>query len=251
MKTKFLCCFFILFNFSLSASTENLSGEEILKKLDENTNFQTISYKAKMRIHSRKRISEKEMLGYAKGQEKAFTELLSPAKEKGTKFLKIGDKLWMYLPSVEKVILISGHMLTKPMMGSDFSYEDMLERSQKLIDLYDCQLAGEEKIDEYEYDCYVLELTAKKRDVTYHKRKIWVLKDKFVAVKEELYAKSGMLMKEVTVEKIEQFKDRYYPTRVTMRNKLRKGTKTEVFFTDMNFDVKIEDIVFSKRNLKR
>lgn len=249
MKTKFLCCLLILFNFSLSAIAENLSGEEILKKIDQNMWYDSLSSRAKMRIHNRKRIDEKEMLSYAKGKEKSFTELLSPAREKGTKFLKLGDKLWMYLPSVEKVIQISGHMLRKPMMGSDFSYEDMLEGSQKLTELYDCQLIGEGKFGEY--DCYVLELTAIKRNVTYHRRKIWVVKDKFIAVKEELYAKSGMLMKELIVKKIEQFKGRYYPTHITMMNKLRKGTKTEVVLTDLNFDMEIEDMIFSKRNLRR
>jgi len=248
MKTKILCCL-ILFNFSLLANAENLSGEAILKKLDGNIWSQSLSYRAKMRIHNRKRVDEKEMLGYTKGKEKSFTEFLNPARDKGTKFLKIGDKLWMYLPSVEKVISISGHMLTKPMMGSDLSYEDMLERSQKLTELYDCQLIGEEKFGEY--DCYVLELTAKKRKVTYHRQKLWVLKDKFIAVKEELYAKSGMLMRELIVEKIEQFKDRYYPTHVTMMNKLRKGTKTEVILTELNFDAKIKETIFSKRNLRR
>ena len=75
-----------------------------------------------------------------------------------------------------------------------------------------------------------------------------MVKDKSIAVKEELYAKSGMLMKELIVEKIEQFKDRYYPTHITMKNKLRKGTKTEVVLTDLNFDAKIKDTIFSKRN---
>ena len=57
-------------------------------------------------------------------------------------------------PEAEDIVKISGHMLNQGMMGSDFSYQDMME-SDKLTDLYDFELIGEEDIDGRL--CYVLE----------------------------------------------------------------------------------------------
>ena len=64
------------------------------------------------------------------GSEKAFTENLSPAREAGTKMLKLKDKLWTYSPQTDRIIQISGHMLRQSINGSDMSYKDMMKLDQ-------------------------------------------------------------------------------------------------------------------------
>ena len=126
------------------------------------------------------------------GEKKAFTEYLSPPRERGTKMLKLEAKLWVYSPSTDRTILISGHMLRQSVMGSDLSYEDMME-DPELANLYHAEVTGEEIIDGHE--CWVLGLTAKTRDIAYHTRRLWVDKQKYIPLQQELYAKSGKLLK--------------------------------------------------------
>ena len=42
----------------------------------------------------------------------------------------LDDQLWTYSPQTDHTIRISGHMLRQSVMGSDMSYEDMMEDSE-------------------------------------------------------------------------------------------------------------------------
>lgn len=237
-----------------------ITGPEIIEKVDANMTFDSARMEAKMIIHIRKQIRTKTMLSYSEGRNKSFSEFLSPPRDKGVKYLKIGDNMWMYLPSVEKIIKIAGHMLRQSMMGSDFSYEDALE-SDKLLEKYKIKLVtqettyikfrrGTEEVTKGR-PCYVLELTAKVKDVTYYKRKIWVDREIFVPVKEELFAKSGKKLKVMVMGNVKKYGKRYYPTYISMQNLLRKGSLTEMIVTQAEFDVEIPKDTFTQRNLKK
>lgn len=223
-------------------------GKEVIEKVDNNTVVTSSSYNARMTISLGGTIREKRFTGYAEGKERAYMEFTYPARDKGTRFLKIEDEMWMYLPSVERATKIAGHMLRQSMMGSDFSYDDIAE-NEKLIELYDVELTGTDTIDEKE--CYVLELTAKVPDVTYYSRKLWVDKDKYVAVKAELFAKSGKLMKEITVSEFKSIGRYRFPASIKMVNKLRMDTYTELILEDVELDIRIPDRIFSKAYLER
>ena len=96
-------------------------------------------------------------------------------------------------------------MLRQSVMGSDLSYEDLME-DRKLEDLYSAQISGEE-----EYDgrpCWVLDLTAKEEDVAYYSRKVWVDKERFVALKEDRFAKSGKLLKRTEIKDVQRQEER-------------------------------------------
>ncbi|MFC1476990.1 outer membrane lipoprotein-sorting protein [candidate division KSB1 bacterium] len=234
-------------NTTLPAQT-GITAERILDKLDENMYSTTIIYTAKMVITRGSRIDEKIMKVWGEGKDKGYIEFLEPARDKGTKYLKLEDNLWMYLPNVEKVIKISGHLLRQSMMGSDFSYEDSMERS-KMREDYSAVLLGEEAIKGR--PCFILELTAAKREVTYYRRKIWVDKEQYIALQSELYAKTGKLLKVMTTQKIEQFKGRNYATHITMTDKLKRNSRTEIILGEMQFDVEIPPSTFTRRNLEK
>ncbi|MFC1731605.1 outer membrane lipoprotein-sorting protein [candidate division KSB1 bacterium] len=229
-------------------SQQEITAEEILDRIDRNMFPTTVHYRGRLVIHHQDRIDEKVMLVWGEGRDRGYSEFLSPSRDKGTKYLKLGDELWMYLPNIEKVIKISGHLLRQSMMGSDFSYEDSLERN-KLREDYTPGIAGEESI--IGRQCYVLELTAKRKDVTYFRQKIWVDKEQYVVLQSERYAKTGKLLKIMTTQKIEQFGERFYPTQLTMEDKLRKNSKTEMLLEEIQFDITIPASTFTRRNLER
>jgi negative regulator of sigma E activity len=149
---------------------------------------------------------------------------------------------------VGKPTRIAGHMLRQSMMGSDFSYDDFTE-NERLTDLYKISLTGSDTFSEQ--NCYVLELTAKVEEVAYYKRKMWIIKDTYMPVKTELYAKSGKLMKEFNVLETRQIGKRDFPVRLRMVNKLRKDTYTELVFDEIKLDTAIPDKYFSTGYLER
>lgn len=240
--------FGLLWQPNAHAKKPTLTADQVIQNMDRNMVFGTRKTKSVMKIHKRGRTRVKKMLSYSKGQDTSYSVFLYPSRDKGVKYLKIGKNLWMYLPSAEKVVKISGHMLRQSMMGSDFSYEDMLE-SQAMRKNYNAKIIKTEKCGKFQ--CYVVELKQKKPGMTYPKRRFWVTTKNFVPIRSEMYAASGRLLKVMTFSAIKKLDGRYYPTKMRMENKLKRGTWTEFVMSDIAFKVKLPGQVFSLRNLQR
>jgi len=234
---------------SISFAQKKPEPQELLDKIDQNMVFESAYSEIDMVITIKNRKITKSLQSYAQRNEKAYIEFLSPPRDRGTKILKIEGIVRVYYPSAERVMRLSGHMLRQSMMGSDFSFEDMTERSKKLREEYTAEIKGEETINQH--PCFLLVLTSKTEKQTYYTRKSWVDKERFLVLKEELYAKSGKLLKVLTASEIKTFKNRYYPTIITMEDKLRKNSKTEMIIKKIQFDIPISDEIFSERQLMR
>ncbi len=225
----------------------SLTGEEILKKVDDNYVYDTIKYTGTMEIDLGKRILKKDMWAVASGKNSAFVEFTNP-EDRGTRYLKINKDLWMYFPSEQQTVKISGHLLKEGMMGSDVSYEDALE-SDSLADKYSITVLANETVEGR--ICYVLDLNAKIKEVPYDRQKLWVDGERFITVKKEMYAKSGKLLKESKTLEVKQFGARWFATEVFMEDKLKKGGGTRFKMTDIEFGVKLPADQFSIRRLNR
>lgn len=223
-----------------------LTAEEIIRRRDDNEYYDSARAEAEMVIINRNRRIVKTMTSYAQG-DNALVVFTNP-RDRGTKFLKRGDELWMFFPDAEDLVKISGHMLNQGIMGSDFSYQDVME-ADKLIDLYKFELLGEEEFDGR--PCYVLEGTAiEGKEVSYYRRKSWIDQERFVGLKEELYARSGRLLKVMTVTKVAKIEDRWYPLEMVMEDKLRKDTRTEFVIKEIEFNPRIPEGTFTLENLR-
>ena len=229
------------------ANAAGLSGDEILKKMDANTAYRTIQYDGTLAIYSGDTVRSKDMKATAMGTTRALAEFTNP-EDKGTKFLKIDKNLWIYFPSEQDTVKISGHMLKEGMMGSDVSYQDALE-SDDLFKKYAVTVSGEDSVDGR--PCYVLTLSATARDVQYETRKMWVDKERFVALRQEMYAKSGKLLKVSRVLDVQQIGGRWFPVKEEVADQLKQGSRTQFIMKNIRFDVPVDESTFSLRNLQR
>lgn len=236
----------ILFSSLIITTAAEMTAEEIINKRDDNEYFDTAQMEAEMIIVSGGRKITKTMFILSDGRN-ALIEFTNPV-DRGTKFLKREDDLWMFFPDAEEIIKISGHMLNQGMMGSDFSYQDVME-SDKLTDLYDFEIIKEEEFDGR--PCYVLEGIAREGvKVSYYRRVSWIDRERFIGLKEELYTQSGRLLKETKANIIEEIEGRWIPTNSVMENKLRKDTYTEFTITQIKFNLEIPEETFSLQNLR-
>lgn len=224
------------------------SASVIIQKVDDNMSADTRITESQMIIYGRRNSRTITSVGYSRGKYDNFTEYLSPEREKGTKMLKLKDYLWIYSPSSDRTIQLSGHMLRQSVMGSDLSYEDMME-DRKLLDIYNAEIEGEEEIDGVK--AWRLSLTAKVDDATYHSRKLWVEQEHYVPLKEDLFAKSGQLLKRTTMSDVRQVDGRWYPHKMNYKDMLKDGKGTDFVVTKMEINPDIPDDVFNKSNLKK
>ena len=223
--------------------------EEIIQAMDENLNAKSRILTSKMVVHGRRASRTIESRNWVVGTDLAFTEYLSPPREAGTKMLKVGDKLWTYSPQTDRVIQISGHMLRQSVMGSDMSYNDMME-DQPLMDRYATTLEGSVIIDGRDH--WIIFMDAKVKGLSYPKRRAWIDKKYLLPTKEELYAKSGKLLKTSTMDGIKKVQGRWFPSRYIFKDELKRTSKgTEWIINEIQFDSEIPDSRFSKARLRK
>ena len=223
--------------------------QEIITAMDDNLNAKSRVMTSKMIVHGRRSSRTIESKNWVIGINQAFTEYLSPPREAGTKMLKLEDKLWTYSPQTDRVIQISGHMLRQSVMGSDMSYNDMME-DRPLLELYEAILEGSVIIDGRDH--WIMLLKAKVKGLSYPQRRSWIDKEYLLPMKEELYAKSGKLLKTATMDGIKKIQGRWFPSRYLFKDELKRNSKgTEWHIDDIQFDVNIPDKRFSKSNLRK
>ncbi|KAA6306010.1 hypothetical protein EZS27_042335, partial [termite gut metagenome] len=81
---------------------------KILEAVDENISANSRIIESTMIIHGKRNDRTMTSKSYSIGNKKSFTEYLSPVRDKGTKMLKLDKELWMYSPSTDRTIMISG-----------------------------------------------------------------------------------------------------------------------------------------------
>jgi outer membrane lipoprotein-sorting protein len=223
------------------------SAAELLKKVDNNEIYTTIEYEGEIVIEYQGRRYVKTMKAWGRGNTHSFVEFTN-TEDKGTKYLKRDGRLYVYSPDTESVMLISGHMLKESMMGSDMSYEDTLN-NETLTSRYDPVIAGSQTVNGR--DSWVLELKAKTKTESYPSRKLWIDKENGDLLRYELFALSGVKLKDYNLLRVEVISGRRFPVEGEMRDLMRKNSKTTFVMRNVVLDKTIPDSVFSQRNLEK
>ena len=126
-----------------------------------------------------------------KGTDKTYVEFMSP-REKGEHLLMLGDDMWVYLPDTSRPVRIT----PLERLSGDASNGDVA-RTNYAAD-YSAAYRRTEKVGEVE--CYVLELTAKRKGATYQRILYWVRAEDARPVKAEFYLTSGKHIKSATFD---------------------------------------------------
>jgi outer membrane lipoprotein-sorting protein len=219
----------------------------LLRKIDDNMTSVNKVIVVAMTVHTRRASRTIKMKVWVEGTEKSFSEVLAPARDLGTKMLKLGDELWTYTPATDRIIKIAGHMLRQSLMGSDLSYGDMME-DPKLSNLYTSKVVGEETI--LDRPSWVLELAARSENVAYQSRKLWVDQERYTIVREDRYAKSGELLKTTEALEFTRVDNRWVTSKAIFRDVLKGGDGTEFVIESIRFNAEIPAYLFTKAALK-
>ena len=248
-KITLLSLLFFIFTISpLLNLAEAIDAQKLLKEVDDNLWSNTKFISGRLIIDNGRKVRTLTQDSWMEGVERSYSHYKSPAREKGTKMLKIKGKLWMYTPRTDRKILIAGHLLRQSMMGSDLSYEDMME-DHKLSQSYIATFDRLQSIKGTEYT--ILNLAARDKKTTYQTRKVWINpKDKTI-LQEERFAKTGKLLKRILFKDYELIGDRIFPRTMIFKDLLKKNTQTSYKFDVIKFDLVIPDHYFSISILKR
>lgn len=237
----------MLFILAFGIAAQGLDAFEILKRTEKNQVYSSIIYEGKMEIFSGSKIKVKTMKSWSAGRDRAFIEFTNP-QDKGVRMLKLGDTLLMYFPKERDTVKISGALLSQGMMGSDLSYEDAMQ-PDSLLEAYEAVLDGKETVDGRL--AYVITLKARKTDAAYAKRVLWIDTERYITLKSEFYAKSGMLLKTSRTLGYETVEGRIFPSVVEIGDAIKKNSRTVFTMTSLKIDVAIDPRRFSLQELSK
>ena len=192
-------------------------AEAILKRADTFRNGWP-SYVLHVRItnyESGKADEEKLYEVSQKGMEKTYVEFMSP-REKGQHLLMLGDDMWVYLPDTSRPVRIT----PLERLSGDASNGDVA-RTNYAADYTPVYLRTEKS---GAADCYVLDLTAKRKGATYQRILLWVRVEDSRPVKAEFYLTSGKLIKSATFDQFTAVGGRDQLRRMTLYDEIRHNS---------------------------
>lgn len=222
---------------------------EIVRKMDEKMRGESLKAEVTMTIVRPDWSRQVTMESWSRGTEYSMILITAPARDEGTAFLKRGNEIWNWVPSVGRTIKMPPSMMMQSWMGSDFTNDDLVRESSAVTD-YDHELVGEETIQGYE--CYKIEMKPKPdAPVVWTRVDIWVSKEEYLELKAEFYDEFGELINVMNGMEVKEFDGRMIPSKMEMIPMDEEGYKTILEYKSMEFNENIPQSFFSVQNMRR
>ncbi|MGE4424100.1 MAG: outer membrane lipoprotein-sorting protein [Pseudodesulfovibrio sp.] len=225
----------------LASSAFAMDADEILEKVDRNLNPTSYeSYRKLINIEPDGNKREYTLYTIKKGEDKVASVFLEPSSDKGRATLRLGENMWLHIPSVGKPLRITslqsvtgGIFNNADIMRLDFSTEYKAEQMEELS------------------DAFVLKLKAKTDEVAYDRLEMTVDKKHLVPTEVKCIAASGMLIKTLHFKKIMEFEGgRVRPAVMETVSPLNPGYKSVMIFAKVR-SRDFDDEVFTLNYMPR
>ena len=152
------------------------------------------------------------------------------------------DDRWLYMPGLDLVRRIAASDKRTSFVGSDFLYEDISGRS--LDD------DTHELIETTEKLFVVKNVPKRPETVEFGYYNVSIDRKTYVPVRMEFFDKKGKPYKTIESTKIETIQA--FPTVVkSVVSNLQTGSKTEMEFSKVKYDINLKDSIFTERYLRR
>ena len=242
---KLLLIFLFFLTFNICAQ----DADQILKNSEEKIQGIKSSYQEMMiKIVRPKWSKEMTMKGWSIGEDYFASVVLSPAKEKGTVFLKRENEVWNYIPSIERTIKLPPSMMMQNWMGTDFTNDDLVQRSS-ITDDYTNTIIGNEIIDGL--DCWIIELIPNEdAAVVWGKLMMWIDKRDYMQLKTQFFDEYDEMISIMTGKAIKSFDGKKLPAIIEFVPLDKEGNKTIVERLVWKFDIDINERYFLPNYMK-
>lgn len=252
MKYPPLFLLFLVFLLGTSGALPAQQPEDaatIVRKTDERMRGKTSIAEMTITTIRPKWTRSMDLKAWTKGNDLALILVKSPAKDKGTAFLKRKKEVWNWLPSLERTIKLPPSMMSQSWMGTDFTNDDLVKESS-MVDDYEQKLLGSERQGDRE--CHKIELIPKpEAAVVWGKIIIWIDKKDYIELRTEFYDENGELAQTMIGSDLKILGGKLLPSRIEMTPVGKKGHKTEILYKTLEYDKPLADSFFTTENLTK
>lgn len=239
----FICA--ILVSFKITGQ----DAKAIVKKADEQMRGNSSQSEIMIEIVRPTWSRQMGVKSWSKGDELSVILITEPAKDKGTAFLKRGNEIWNWVPSIDRNIKLPPSMMSQSWMGTDFTNDDLVRQSS-IIDDYTHSILKDTTI--LGRPTWKIELVPKK-DAAVVWGKVWMYIDKqdYLELRTVSFDEDGYPVNIMNASNITEFDGRPIPARLEMIPVDDPGNKTILVYKNLEFDLLIDDQFFSLQNIKR
>ncbi len=231
------------------APRSGLSARELLDHVDDLYRGASAHGRMSMKVVTEHWTREMKMEFWSLGKDRSLVRILEPKKEKGTATLKSGDNIWNFLPKVSRVIKVPSSMMGGSWMGSHFTNDDLVKES-RMADDYDFQVTfeGARGGDE------VVEITCVPKPtavVVWGKVVVVLRRADAIPLRMDYFDEDLAPARSLVFDGVRVLGGRTMPTQMRMQPQGKPGEATEVRYEQIEFDVPLEEGLFSLRSLQR
>ncbi len=205
------------------------------------------------------------------GESNILVRIRRPQEDAGTAILKVGSKIWYYLPKANRTVKMPASMMMTSWMGSHFTLDDLLKES-RLTDDYVIATSFEGQRDGVAVSEYTL-TPRRAAAVVWGKITLEIRQADQMPIRQRYYDEDGKLVRELSFSEYKTVSGRLIPTRLVMRPLDKAGEKasadggvlvdevrrppdqtveqTTITYENIIFDEPISEETFSRRNLKQ
>jgi len=186
------------------------------------------------------------------GGRKTLVRFTDPPELRGVSLLSINQlgvpaRLWIYTPETERVRSIAPRENSERFAGSDFTYEDIVERP---LDDFSYRLLPEEDIIENRKTSKV-EATPTAPDSSQYKFiYYWVAQDVPCILYEEMYDQDGRKVRAMHASGLRKVSG-IWGARKTEMSSLIEGTKTVLTIDEIHLNTGLHDSLFTPEALEK
>ena len=247
----------LLFSVSFSLSASELTGRDIIVKMESAEKVYTSQMNIKLTHTEVRREKEKirirEMIRslkrYTSGEyiSKSLFRFIKPDIVRGAGFLvnsyrSGANEQWLFLPKLKTAKQIESKEKTKRFMNTEFSYEDLESFNQSDEQYF---LVGEDNIDDTH--CYIVEVICHTQ-TSYKRRLIWIDSVDWLLYRVEFYDKNNNFFKELTVSDYQKFGQYNFALKMIMKN-IQTNSCTIMDISDIKYNIDLPDSYFTKQSL--
>ncbi|EID75376.1 outer membrane lipoprotein-sorting protein [Imtechella halotolerans] len=251
---RYINRFFLVFVIALMLpksllSQQVLTAKEIVKKADDNMRGNTSIADITIVIVRPTWKRELSMKAWTKGEDYSMILITSPAREKGTVFLKRIKEVWNWIPAIERNIKLPPSMMSQSWMGTDFTNDDLVKEASSVSD-YEHTHLGKEVIAGKE--CYKIEMVPKaSAAIVWKKVIVWIDTSDFLQLKAEFYDEDGELVNRMNSSEIKLMDGKKITSKIEMIPVDKPGQSTVIIYKNILFNTPINDDFFTTRNMKQ
>ena len=187
------------------------------------------------------------MESWSEGEKLSLVRVTAPRKDRGNGTLIDDNKMWTFSPKINRVIKVPSSMMNQSWMGSDFSNKD-ISRTDDIVLQYDHTLLSETEQDGI--TVYEIQSIPHEDAAVVWGREVLKIRSDNVMLEQRFYDQDDVLVKTLITLEVKEMGGRAVAAQQRMAKEDSPDEWTEIVTNFVEFDVELDDNVFTLSNLR-